>query len=163
MDLVRTAALPLEAASRLISGKLSPVDPLPPLEASSLANMSRRLNFIIVLGLALAGCESEPDFDLATATMDCSETSCLVTFVVSNRTEDRLPMIYEISLSQNYAHDPNKSGLVDVGSANGTFELLPEESKKIEVDVEVSEIPNGSMVSVADSRTPDSILEILGF
>ena len=125
--------------------------------------MSRRLHLTFVFGLALAGCESEPDFDLGPATMDCSGTSCLVVFEVGNRTEDRLAMIYDISLSQNYAHDPNKSGLADVGSANGTFELLPEERKKIEVDVEVTETPNGSMVSVADSRTPHLILEILGF
>ena len=103
--------------------------------------MSRRLHLTFVFGLVLAGCESE----------------------VGNRTEDRLAMIYDISLSQNYAHDPNKSGLADVGSANGTFELLPGERKKIEVDVEVTETPNGSMVSVADSRTPHLILEILGF
>ena len=116
-----------------------------------------------ILGLALAGCETEPDFDLGPAAMDCSETSCLVVFEVTNRTEHRLAMIYEISLSQNYVHDPAKSGLVDVGSTNGEFELMPEERKKVEVDVGVTETPNSSMVSVADSRTPRSILDILGF
>lgn len=72
-------------------------------------------------------------------------------------------MIYEIALSQNHVHDPDKSGLVNVGSARGTFELLPDERKTIVVDVEVTEGPNGSMVSVADSKTPHSILKILGF
>jgi sugar-phosphatase len=125
--------------------------------------MIRRLYLTIILGFALTGCESEPKFALSPATMDCDQSSCLVAFEITNTSEGALPLIYDISLSQNYIRDPNKSGLVVVGIADGEIELPPNETKKLEVEVAVTEEPNGSKVSVFDSRTPEIILEILDF
>ena len=93
--------------------------------------------------------------------MDCDQGSCLVTFEVTNRSDGTLPLIYDISLSQNYRRDPNKSGLVIVGATDGAIDLPPHETKSIEIEIEVTETPNGSKVSVFDSRTPEFILEIL--
>jgi hypothetical protein len=84
-----------------------------------------------------------------------------VTFKITNTSEGTLPLIYDISLSQNHIRDPNRSGLVVVGVADGEIELPPNETKTVEVDVAVSEEPNGSRISVFDSRTPEFILEIL--
>jgi len=123
--------------------------------------MRRRLYLAGILGLALAGCESESEFALSPATVDCNQGSCLVTFKMTNTSEGALPLIYDISLSQNKIRDPNKSGSVVVGIADGELELAPDETTTVEVEVEVTEEPNGSMVSVFDSRTPDFILEIL--
>ena len=123
--------------------------------------MIRRLYLTAFLGLALAGCESEPKFALSPVTMDCDQGSCLVTFELTNTSDGELPLIYDISLSQNYIRDPNKSGLVVVGAADGEIDLPPKETKRVEVEIDVSETPNGSKVSVFDSRTPDFILEIL--
>jgi hypothetical protein len=95
--------------------------------------------------------------------MDCDQSSCLVAFEITNTSKGALPLIYDISLSQNYIRDPNKSGLVVVGIADGEIELPPNETKKLEVEVAVTEEPNGSKVSVFDSRTPEIILEILDF
>lgn len=123
--------------------------------------MIRKLHLIVFLGLALAGCEGEPKFALSPATMTCDQSSCLVTFKVTNISEGTLPLIYNISLGQNHVRDPNKSGLVVVGAADGTIDLPPNEAKTIEVEIEVTETPNGSKVSVFDSRTPKFILEAL--
>lgn len=95
--------------------------------------------------------------------MKCSESSCLVAFDVRNRSKGTLPIIYEIALSQHCIREPNKSGLIVVGSASGEFVLPPNDTKTLEVDVVVTERPDGSLVSVADSRTPGAVLEILGF
>jgi hypothetical protein len=124
--------------------------------------MKRRLYLTGILGLALAGCESEPEFALSPATMDCDQGSCLVTFKITNTSERALPLIYDVSLSQNNIRDPSKAGLVVVGVADGELELPSNETATVEVEVEVTEEPNGSKISVFDSRTPDFILEILG-
>ena len=84
--------------------------------------MIRRLYLTAFLGLALAGCESEPKFALSPVTMDCDQGSCLVTFELTNTSDGELPLIYDISLSQNYIRDPNKSGLVVVGAADGEID-----------------------------------------
>jgi len=125
--------------------------------------MIRKLSLTILVGLALAGCEMEPRFDLSTATMNCNHGSCRLTFNVTNRSDAALPLIYDILLSQNHIRDPSKSKLIIVGEADGAIDLQPNEAKKIEVDIEVTESPNGSKVSVFDSRTPEVILEILDF
>lgn len=106
----------------------------------------------VFLALALAGCESERKFALSPATMDCGQGSCVVTFDVTNTSEGTLPLIYDISLSQNHIRDPNKSGLVVVGAADGAIDLPPKETHTIEVEIEVTETPNGSKVSVLDSE-----------
>ncbi len=124
--------------------------------------MKRRLFFTVFLGLAFTGCESEPKFALNPATLDCDQGSCVVSFNITNTSEGALPLNYDISLSQNYIRDPNKSALVVVGAADGEIGLLPNESKTVEVDIDVTETPNGSKVSVFDSRTPKFVLEILG-
>lgn len=93
--------------------------------------------------------------------MDCDRSSCVITFGVSNRSDGELPLIYDISLSQNYVRNPNRSGLVAVGVTEGDILLLPNESKTIEVDIEVSETPNGLKVRVFDRRTPRFVVELL--
>jgi len=124
--------------------------------------MIRKLSLTVLVGLALTGCESESKFDLSPATMNCDQGSCVVTFEVTNTSERTLPLIYDISLSQNYIRDPNKSGLVVVGTTEGSIDLPSKETQAVKVSIEVTETPNGSKVSVFDSRTPNFILEILG-
>jgi len=123
--------------------------------------MIRQFYLTVFLVLSLAGCESEPKFAVGPATMDCDKGLCLVTFEVTNTSEGTLPLIYDISLSQNYVRNPNRSGLLIVGAANGAIDLPSNETKKVAVEIEVTEAPNGSKVSVFDSRTPKFILEIL--
>ena len=123
--------------------------------------MTKKIYVTLFLGLALVGCESEPKFALSPVTMDCSQGSCVVAFDVTNTSDGTLPLIYNISLTQNYIRDPNSPGLVEVGATDGAIDLPPMETKKIEVEVDVTETPNGSKVSIFDSRTPKFILEIL--
>ncbi len=125
--------------------------------------MTRKIYLTIFLGLALAGCESEPKFSLSPATMDCDLGSCVVTFDVTNTSDGTLSLVYDISLSQNYIRNSNKSGLVVVGATDGSIDLPPKETKTIAVEIEVTEKPIGSKIFVFDSRTPKFILEILGF
>lgn len=125
--------------------------------------MNRRICFAFVLGITAVGRESEPKFALSPVTMDCDQIACLVTFDVTNTSDGTLPLVYDISLSQNYIRDPDKSGLVVVGTADGSVDLPPSETKTVEVEVEVTEQPNGSKVAVFDSRTPKIVLELLSF
>jgi hypothetical protein len=93
--------------------------------------------------------------------MNCNQASCTVSFDVTSKSDDVLPLIYNISLNQNHIRDPHKSGLVVVGEADGAINLLPKESRTMEVEIDVTETPNGSSVSVLDSRTPELVLELL--
>jgi hypothetical protein len=122
--------------------------------------MIRTIYLTVITGMALSSCESEPKLALSPATMDCVQGSCIVTFDVTNASDDTLPLIYEVSLSQNHVRGPGKSGLVVVGTANGAIDLPPKETKTVEIEIEVTETPNGSKVSVAGSRTPELILGI---
>ena len=108
-------------------------------QCEAFAPMIRKLSLTVLVGLALAGCESESKFDLSPATMDCDQGSCVVTFEVTNKSEGTLPLIYDISLSLNYIRDPNKSGLAIVGAADGAIDLPLNETKTIEVEIEVTE------------------------
>ena len=124
--------------------------------------MTRTFYLAVFFVLALAGCESEPKFALSPVTMNCDQGSCVVSFDVTNTSESTLPLVYDISLNQNYIRDPNKSGLVVVGTTNGSIDLPLSETKTIEVEIDVTEAPNGFKVSVFDSRTPKFLLEIFG-
>ena len=123
------------------------------------ATMIRKLYIAVLLGVALAGCETEPKFTLSSVNMDCDQSSCVVSFDVTNASDGMLPLIYDVSLNQNYIRDPNRS-IVVVGTADGKVELPPTETKTIEVEIEVTEIPNGSKISMFDSRTPKIVLAI---
>ena len=123
--------------------------------------MTRRIYLGAFLCLALAGCESESKFALSPVTMNCDQGSCVVSFDVINTSDGTLPLVYDISLNQNYIRDPNSSGLVVVGTADGSIDLPPNETRTIEVEIDVTETPNGSKVSVIDSQTPKFVLEIL--
>ena len=122
-------------------------------------------NFVQLAGLCLfiSACSNESDFSMGHATMNCEESKCLVALDVTNTSDEMLPLKYEFSLSQNYIRDPNKSGLVTVGAADGAIDLPPNETKSIEIEIEVTETPNGFMGKIFDSRTPEFIFEILGF
>ena len=123
--------------------------------------MTRKSYRTVFFVLALAGCESEPKVALSPVTMNCDQDSCVVSFEVTNTSEGALPLVYDISLNRNYIQDPNRSGLVVVGTINGLIDLPPSETRSIKVDIDVTDMPNGSKVSVFDSRTPKLILEIL--
>ena len=123
--------------------------------------MIRNTYLVVFFGLALAGCESEPKFSLSPVTMNCDQGSCAVSFDVTNTSEGTLPLVYDISLNQNHIREPNRSGLVVVGTTNGSIDLPPSETRTIKVEIDVTEAPNGSKVSVFDSRTPKFVLEIL--
>jgi len=123
--------------------------------------MIRKICFILFLGIAAASCESEPKFDVTPVTMDCDQSACVVAFKLTNTSDEMLPLVYNISLNQNYIRDPNKSGLVVVGTADGSIDISPSETRTVAVEVEVTEQPNGSKVVVFDSRTPKFVLELL--
>ncbi len=123
--------------------------------------MIKKFCVVFLLGSAMVGCESEPKFALSAVTMDCDGNVCVVTFDVTNTSDGALPLVYDISLNQNYIRDPKKPGLVVVGTADGSVNLPPSETRTVEVEVEVSEQPNGSKVAVFDSRTPKFVLELL--
>ena len=123
--------------------------------------MIRKICFALFLGTAAASCESEPKFDVSPVTMDCKKNACIVTFELTNISDRTLPLVYDISLNQNYIRDPKKSGLVVVGTANGSIDLPPSETRTVAVDVEVTEQPNGSKVVIFDSRTPKLVQKLL--
>ncbi len=116
----------------------------------------------MLLGVALVGCEKQPQFSLGPVARDCAESSCTVTFDVTSTADSTLPLTYEISLYDDYIRGPSKSGLVVVGATNGSIELPSRETRAVEATIEVTETPKGSQISVFDSRTPKLILEILG-
>ena len=154
---------PYQTLERLLSGYH--VLPLMTLSSRSdfevLALMIRKICFVLFLGIAAVSCESEPKFALTPVTMDCDQSTCEVTFDVTNTSDGSLPLVYSISLNQNYIRDPNKSGMVVVGTADGSIDLAPSETKTVAVEVEVTEQPNGSKVLVFDSRTPKFVLKLL--
>ena len=123
--------------------------------------MIRKTCFTLFLGIAAVGCESEPKFALSPVTMDCDQSACVVSFDVTNTSDGMLPLVYDISLNQNHIRDPNKSGLVIVGTADGSIDLPPSETKTVAVEVGITEQPNGSKVVVFDSRTPKFLLELV--
>lgn len=123
--------------------------------------MTRQICLVIILGLVLASCGEQPNFSLGSVTMNCDQSVCAVSFDVTNESDGTLPLIYEISLFQNHVRSPNTSGLVVVGSGDGSIDILSSQTRTVEVEIEVTEKPNGSKVSVFDSRTPKFILEIL--
>ncbi len=116
-------------------------------ECEAPISMIRRLYLTAFLGLVLAGCESEPRFALSPVSMDCDQGSCLVALEITNTSDGELPLIYDISLSQNYIRDPNKSGLVVVGAADGEINIPPNETKRVEVEIDITETPNGGQRS----------------
>ncbi len=124
--------------------------------------MMKKLCLVFLLGIAMVGCEIEPKLALSAVTMDCDGDACVVTFDVTNASDGALALVYDISLSQNYIRNSNKSELVVVGTADGSIDLAPSETRTVEVEVEVSEQPNGSKVAIFDSRTPKFVLELLG-
>ena len=119
------------------------------------------LRWVVGLCFVVSACSNEPKFSLGPVTMDCDQSRCLVAFDATNTSDGTLPLAYEISLFQNYIRDPNKAGIVVVGTTNGTIDLSPNEKKRVEKQVQVTEEPNGSKVEMYDLRTPKFILEIL--
>jgi hypothetical protein len=115
----------------------------------------------IGLLLAVTACSKSSDVSLKPTTMDCDQGVCIVTIDVENVTENELPLIYEITLFQNYVRDSDRKGLKAVGETSGEVTLLSGERRTIDVTIEVTEEPNGSKVTFFDSRTPKFILEIL--
>lgn len=122
----------------------------------------RTICLAMLLGVALVGCERQPQFSLGPVTRDCAESSCTVTFDVTSTSDSTLPVTYEISLYDDYIRGPSKSGLVVVGATNGSIELPSRETRVVKATIEVTDTPKGSQISVFDSRTPKFILEILG-
>ncbi len=121
----------------------------------------RRPYVSIVLGLTLTACANEPEFALSPATMDCEQGSCLVTFSITNASAEHLPLVYDVTLSQNPIGGPTRSGLIVVGTADGELNLPPNETRTVELEVEVTETPAVSKISVFDARTPDLIRQLL--
>ena len=120
----------------------------------------RKYGWAIGLCLVVSACSKSLDFSLQPATTNCDQGTCIVTIDVENTTAGELPLVYEISLSQNYIRDPDRSGLKVVGEANGEVNLSPHERMTFDVAVEVTEEPNGSKVTVFDSRTPKLLRSI---
>lgn len=123
--------------------------------------MIRGIYLAVGLCAALAGCHSEPKFTRSPIVMNCNQGSCLVSFDLTNTSEDSLPLIYDISLYRMYGLDPEKMGRVEVGAANGSIEVSPTERETVEVEIEVTETPTGWAVSLSDSRTRKVNMEVV--
>ena len=121
----------------------------------------RPRQFILLCGLAVAGCGSESSYELSSATMDCRTNSCLVTFMVANTSDRSLSLDYQVSLHRNDETEPEDAREVVVGTAGGAIALWRDESRQIQINVDVSGSPSGSRVSVHTARTPALIRKIL--
>ncbi len=124
--------------------------------------MIRSFLIAALCALVLAGCASESNFELTSTTMDCETTSCVVTFKVTNTSSRSMALDYEVWLSRNDVRESDNAEMVVVGTADGSIDLASEETRQIEVEVDVSASPNGSRVSVYSSRTPGFIRRIMG-
>ena len=106
------------------------------------------VSFVVALGLVASACSRSSDFRVHPSSINCEELSCVVSFDVESLSEDDLSLVYEATLSQNHAQDPNSSGIEDVGVGGGNLSLRPKERRTVTQTVVVSETPNGSKVIV---------------
>ncbi len=118
---------------------------------------------LLLLAALLQGCGSSPKFSVGALTRDCGADACQVSFDVTSSVDEDVPVYYEISLSQNFVNDPDRSGRLVVGTASGEVSLEALASQTVEVRVPISEAPNGVSVSVVDARTPGLYLRFVNW
>ena len=113
-----------------------------------------RVACLLLLAAFLQGCGNSPKFKVAELTRECASDSCVVTFDIASLVEEDVPVYYEVSLSQNFVNDPDRSGRLVVGTASGEVNLEARASQTIKVSVPVTQAPSGVSVNVVDARTP---------
>ena len=117
-----------------------------------------RFVYLTALCFFILACGNESKHSLSHSGMACEQSRCLISFDVTSTSDDMQHLVYEISLSQNNKFARNESELANepelviVGTSKGEFDLSPGEKQEFEVAVHVTDEPDGSNVSVFDSK-----------
>jgi len=94
------------------------------------------------LAVGLGGCDPGGASFSQTASFQCVELNCVVTYTVENLSDRAVVLDYNARLRQTYVDGEPLETAIEVGAMRGELELEPHEKREGTLQIAVSKVPN---------------------